>query len=229
MTTAMLTMTTATTATHGRRYARACAVPCGAGARRRGGVIADAKKRKGFAELMGGNSAEDSAPSTSGDGKAAKTNEDRCPCGGGAIGATYASCCKKYHDGEAYPADAVTLMRTRFSAYAKGKGLYVVKTTHPDNPLMKEGSKTASGKVVSTLARDVETTCAKVKFYDLEIVRDKAGLKPDEEHFVGFKYKCRVVGQKGFNELPEERHAELSTFRKVDGEWKFLDGIQGEA
>jgi len=47
-----------------------------------------------------------------------------------------------------------------------------------------------------------------------------------------FRYKCRVVGQQGFNELPEEKHAELSTFRTTtddDGNevWKFVDGIQG--
>ena len=59
-------------------------------------------------------------------------------------------------------------------------------------------------------------TCRKVKFYGLEIVSDKA--KGKDEHYVGFRYKCRVVGQKGFNELAEESHSELSTFRRdADG------------
>ena len=36
------------------------------------------------------------------------------------------------------------------------------------------------------------------------------------------------VGQKGFNELAEEKHSELSTFRRGEnGEWLFLDGITG--
>jgi SEC-C motif-containing protein len=214
-------------------------------------VVARGKgKRKGFAELLGergvskkaGNANDDDvddavgANATSGMATAstvkatvARTVDERCPCGGGSEGRTYGTCCKPYHDGEAYPSEPVTLMRSRFSAYAKGKGLYVVKTTHPDNPLLKEGSKTKEGKVVSSLARDVEYTCKKVRFYDLEIVRDKPGKKPEEEHFVGFRYKCRVVGQQGFNELAEEKHAELSTFRKDDGVWKFVDGIQGQA
>lgn len=206
-------------------------------------VVAFGKgKRKGFAELLGGGSSDADADASDADavssssetatgvvGKVARNAEERCPCGGGKDGWTYATCCKRFHDGDAYPADPVTLMRSRFSAYAKGKGLYVVKTTHSDNPIMKEGSKTKEGKVVSTLARDVEATCKKVRFYGLEIVRDKAGKKKEEEHYVGFKYKCRVVGQQGFNELPEENHAELSTFRKEEGLWKFVDGLQGQA
>ena len=33
----------------------------------------------------------------------------------------------------------------------------------------------------------------------------------------------------GFNELAEEKHSELSTFRRgEDGKWLFLDGITGE-
>ena len=66
--------------------------------------------------------------------------------------------------------------------------------------------------MVSTLADDVKMTCKKVRFYDLEIVTDKASK--DGEHLVGFRYKCRVRGQKGFNELAEEKHSELSTFRR---------------
>jgi SEC-C motif-containing protein len=210
-------------------------------ARPRRATRASAKKRKGFAELLGGAASDDgdaraerAGATTSAKGKAARRAEARCPCGGGRDGLTYASCCKRFHDGDAYPEDPVTLMRTRFSAYAKGKGLYVVKTTHPDNPLLMEGAKTKTGKVVSTLARDVEATCKKVRFYDLDIVRDVKGKGKGDarEHLVGFRYKCRVVGQQGFNELPEEKHAELSTFRTTtddDGNevWKFVDGIQG--
>ena len=78
-------------------------------------------------------------------------------------------------------------MRSRFSGYAKGEGEYVVATTHPENPIFKDGAKAESGKVVSTLADDVKMTCKKVRFYDLEIVTDKASK--DGEHLVGFRYK----------------------------------------
>lgn len=199
--------------------------------KRRAHVAVRARRGKGFLDVLRGDA---DADGTKGEGGAsaktrATSSSERCPCGGGSEALTYGSCCKRFHDGDAYPEDPVTLMRSRFSAYAKGKGLYVLETTHPDNPLLKEGSKTKEGKVVSTLAADVEATCKKVRFYDLDIVRDVAGRKKgdEREHLVGFKYKCRVVAQKGFNELPEETHAELSTFRTVDGVWKFVDGIQG--
>lgn len=214
-------------------------LPCSIAKRRRTRARAEradvraraSKKRKGFAEILGPPSSselETKENASESNARSAHRVAERCPCGGGAIGATYASCCKRFHDGAAYPPDAVTLMRTRFSAYVKGKGAYVVLTTHPENPLLRDGATTASGKAVSTLQRDVEATCAKVKFYDLEIVRDIAGANGEDEHFVGFKYKCRVVGQKGFKEFAEENHSELSTFRKIDGAWKFLDGVQGE-
>jgi SEC-C motif-containing protein len=187
-------------------------------------LIVNGKKKKGFAELMGGGGEEEAVVVKSNGTKT--TNEsDRCPCGGGGK-LPYSRCCKPYHKGEKYPEDCVTLMRSRFSGYAKGEGEYIVKTTHPENPIFKDGAKAESGVVVSSLAEDVRMTCKKVRFYDLEIVSDKASR--NDEHLVGFRYKCRVVGQKGFNELPEERHSELSTFRRgANEQWLFLDGITG--
>lgn len=194
-----------------------------ADARRGALAVARGKKKKGFAELMGGGD-EDTVTVKK---NAPAAESERCPCGGGDDGLPYSRCCKPFHKGDAYPEDCVTLMRSRFSGYAKGEGEYVVTTTHPENPIFKDGAKAESGKVVSTLADDVKMTCKKVRFYDLEIVTDKASK--DGEHLVGFRYKCRVRGQKGFNELAEEKHSELSTFRRgEDGKWLFLDGITGE-
>lgn len=184
-------------------------------------LIARGKKKKGFAELISGGEAETVVVK-----KGAANESDRCPCGGGDDKLPYSRCCKPFHKGEKYPQDCVTLMRSRFTGYAKGEGEYVVRTTHPENPIFKDGAKAESGKVVSSLADDVRATCKKVRFYDLEIVSDKPSKK--DEHLVGFRYKCRVVGQKGFNELAEEKHSELSTFRRGEnGEWLFLDGITG--
>ncbi len=41
----------------------------------------------------------------------------------------YDECCKRYHDG-ALPEDALTLMRSRYSAYALSLADYVMQTTH---------------------------------------------------------------------------------------------------
>jgi len=215
---------------HAPRVALAAARVTPAAHHKRDLIVVHGKKKGGFAaEMMGGG---DETAATTKKPTAAKTASSQpdevCPCGGyPTAGLPYARCCKPYHKNETYPSDCVTLMRSRFSGYAKGEGEYVVKTTHPENPIFKDGAKAASGKVVSSLAEDVRMTCRKVKFYGLEIVSDKA--KGKDEHYVGFKYKCRVVGQKGFNELAEESHSELSTFRRdaEDGKWLFLDGVTG--
>ncbi|AOY98408.1 hypothetical protein BKK81_03250 [Cupriavidus sp. USMAHM13] len=50
-----------------------------------------------------------------------------CPCGG----ADYASCCGRFHRGEALPGDAQTLMRSRYSAYVLGEVEWLRQTWHP--------------------------------------------------------------------------------------------------
>ena len=49
---------------------------------------------------------------------------EKCPCGS-AI--KYKKCCKAYHDGK-IPKDALTLMKSRYSAYAAGEVKYIQKT-----------------------------------------------------------------------------------------------------
>lgn len=53
---------------------------------------------------------------------------DPCPCGG----ATYAACCEPYHRG-AEPADAPTLMRSRYAAFARKDVPYLWRTLHRDH------------------------------------------------------------------------------------------------
>ena len=86
-----------------------------------------------------------------------------CPCGGGARRLAYAKCCKRYHTGERRAGDPETLLRARFSAYAKGKAQYIIDTTHEENELLKEGGRVAeTGRVVSSLARDIAASIEKV-------------------------------------------------------------------
>ena len=58
-----------------------------------------------------------------------------CPCG---TGLRYSECCKPIHKGLREAADAVELMRSRYSAYARSLVDYIIKTTHPDNPSYKK-------------------------------------------------------------------------------------------
>lgn len=55
---------------------------------------------------------------------------DPCPCGSGV---KYKKCCARYHKGAPAP-DALTLMKSRYSAYAVGDARYIMRTTHPENP-----------------------------------------------------------------------------------------------
>jgi hypothetical protein len=113
---------------------------------RRGDLgVACGKKKKGFAEMMGGGDDDVEVVTTKAKGAASEAKQ--CPCGGGDDKLPYSRCCKPYHKREKYPTDCVTLMRSRFTGYAKGEGEYVVKTTHPENPIFKDGAKTESGKV----------------------------------------------------------------------------------
>ncbi len=50
-----------------------------------------------------------------------------CPCGGGA----YADCCGPLHDGVAQAETAEQLMRSRYSAFARGLADYLLTTWHP--------------------------------------------------------------------------------------------------
>ena len=57
-------------------------------------LIARGKKKKGFAELMGGEEEEAVVVK-----KGAASESDRCPCGGGEDKLPYSRCCKPYHKG----------------------------------------------------------------------------------------------------------------------------------
>ena len=53
-----------------------------------------------------------------------------CPCGSGN---KYKKCCSRYHKG-AFAPNALSLMKSRYCAYAIGDSFYIIRTTHPDNP-----------------------------------------------------------------------------------------------
>lgn len=80
-----------------------------------------------------------------------------CPCHSGA---RYVACCKPLHDG-APATSPVSLMRSRFSAFALGLGDYLVDTLardHEDRQLPREA-----------LARELGRAKERQRFLDLEI------------------------------------------------------------
>lgn len=112
------------------------------------------------------------------------------------------------------------LMRTRFSAYAKGKVDYIVRTTHRDNPA--QVGSVVNGKQLSTFRADVKATCKRVKFSNLKILDEK--LSEDGlEAFVEFTCTVTVTGQKGSRGKGETMQ-EKSRFVMQDGTWSYIDG-----
>ncbi|CAI7808509.1 unnamed protein product [Closterium sp. NIES-53] len=137
-------------------------------------------------EELGAAGASGSAPAgkAAGAGTGAEAAEAAvCPCGGGGEGEkrAYKECCARYHGGVKEP-DALSLMKARYSAFAKGVIPYIVRTTHGDNPNMAPGG--AEGR--KKLSADCEETCKRLVFKRLEILSTEAG-ENDDESFVSFR------------------------------------------
>lgn len=129
-----------------------------------------------------------------------------CPCG---TGDSYAACCHPLHAGGEAP-DAERLMRSRFSAFARGDGAYLWRTLHPDHDERVSGSEAAlekslaaqAGKVVyrglrilEVVAPDADGTAEVVFHVDVRS-RGKDASFSERSYFahdgVGWRY---LVGQ----------------------------------
>jgi SEC-C motif-containing protein len=56
---------------------------------------------------------------------------DECPCHSGV---RYGECCRPLHEGKRPAASPVELMRSRYAAFARGLGAYLVETLGADHP-----------------------------------------------------------------------------------------------
>lgn len=121
-----------------------------------------------------------------------------CPCGSQT---KYKLCCQKYHKG-AGAKDALTLMKSRYSAYVLGDAKYIIKTTHPKNPEFQEELK--------MWQKSIENFCSENSFLGLEILSYEV---QSEYSFVTFKASF-VDG-----ELYEK-----SRFVQNGATWLYLDG-----
>jgi SEC-C motif-containing protein len=59
-----------------------------------------------------------------------RLNLNSCPCGSGV---DYKKCCRLFHKNKKRAKSPLELMKSRYSAYAKGEVKYIVKTTHLSN------------------------------------------------------------------------------------------------
>lgn len=123
-----------------------------------------------------------------------KKTED-CPCGSGKA---FLACCRPYLAGMAAP-DAARLMRSRYTAYARGDEAYLLSTWHPATR-------------PDNLALD---RAPRAKWIGLEVRRHE---QADEYHaVVEFLARYRVGGH-------AQRLHEVSRFVKEEGRWYYLEG-----
>jgi SEC-C motif-containing protein len=117
-----------------------------------------------------------------------------CPC---CSGEKYDVCCKIYHTG--FPAPTpLSLMRSRYSAYALGKADYILNTTHPHSPYYEKDR--------NSWKRAILQFCKNTQFLRLEILSF-------EENWVHF------IAHLSHGKLDEK-----SFFEKLDGKWLYLKG-----
>lgn len=122
-----------------------------------------------------------------------------CPCGSQK---KYKKCCSVYHKG-AFAPDALTLMKSRYSAYAADQSQYIIKTTHPDNGDYTEDTK--SWKI------SIETFSHHTEFWGLKILDF---TEEEEEAYVTFKA-----------DLSSGPLKERSRFVKEGNQWLYVEGF----
>ncbi|GAA5186406.1 YchJ family metal-binding protein [Rugosimonospora acidiphila] len=120
----------------------------------------------------------------------------RCPCG---TGLAYAECCGPFHTGAAAPT-AEALMRSRFSAYARGDAQYIRRTWHsrsrPRSLDLNDG----------------------IRWTLLEVGRTTGGGLLDAEGTVEFAAHYRDADGRGVTR-------ELSHFTRESGEWRYTGPV----
>jgi len=121
-----------------------------------------------------------------------------CPC---CSGKSYAQCCAPLHEG-GYADSCLSLMRSRYSAYALGKVAYIIRTTHPANPNYTKNHK--------KWTKDLLHFCQTTTFEKLEILEST----PNTVTFVAH------LRQNGEIHLMQEK----SYFLKEGAQWLYLSG-----
>ena len=122
----------------------------------------------------------------------------RCPC---LSGETFDNCCGPLLAGRAAPT-AERLMRSRFTAFARGDAAHLLRTWHP-----------------STRPAELELEDA-IRWTRLDVIGTEQGGPFDSEGVVVFEAFFREAGQVG-------SMRERSRFVREGREWFYLDGVAG--
>lgn len=116
----------------------------------------------------------------------------------------YADCCAVYIEGTSQPPTAEALMRSRYTAHAKGFFDYLESTVHPDIRSAEEREQ-------------MESWSSKVEWLNLSILDTRDGGVDDKRGEVSFEAQYTIEG------MPQ-RLREDAFFRKEDDQWFYVDG-----
>ncbi len=125
-----------------------------------------------------------------------------CPCGSGN---KYKKCCQVFHKGK-IPANALELMKSRYSAYVVGDAKYIIKTTHINNPDFTP--------LKEQWEKDILEFCNGTNFKKLDIINF---IDEKEESYVEFKVTMDIDDK-------DSSFIEKSRFLKDNNIWKYVDG-----
>lgn len=125
-----------------------------------------------------------------------------CPCGSQK---KFSKCCRIFHLGE-NPANALELMKSRYSAFAACDSKYIIKTTHRENPEYTTDNQ--------KWEQDIHDFFDHTEFRSLEILDFIDGY---EEAFVTFKANI-------FQGAIDVSFVEKSRFVKINNIWLYHSG-----
>lgn len=137
---------------------------------------------------------------------APRTRSDRCPCD---RGDRYDACCGPFHDG-AEPPDAVALMRSRWSAFARGRWDHLWRTLHRDH------DDRADGRSFEAWADGARRASVGTRYRRLRVL-DWDGPDADGVARVLFFAEIRRAGR-------DASFAERSLFVHDGAGWRYLAG-----
>ncbi len=124
-----------------------------------------------------------------------------CPCGSEK---DYEVCCEPVIKGTRKALTAEELMRSRYSAYAKGEVSFLIQSVHPR-------------KRHSMEEKNIRAWSENSKWHGLEILSTEKGGLEETEGIVEFIAHY----SQGENKVD---HHEKAEFRKEDENWYFVDG-----
>lgn len=128
--------------------------------------------------------------------------DSACPC---CSGKSYQECCQPFHEGMV-PVHAVSLMRSRYSAYALGLADYIMETTDPANPSYMQ-DKTKWRKNI--LAFSKQTTFRKLEILSVQETEEAATVV-----FIAYLTKKKK----------DATFTEQSRFQKIGQQWFYSAG-----